>query len=98
MLIDPRCDLEREEALSGREVGGELADLDEQTVVESGSLLVVRPQLRELWMRSLDLRTGLVELGHQPVPVRRCQTRVECVERSLYLSSLTGQRQGDSNP
>ena len=46
VLVDPPRDVGRDEALPGFDVGRELADLDEQPVVEDGAFLVVPPQGR----------------------------------------------------
>ena len=44
VVVDPPRDVGRDEALPGFEVGCELADLDEQPVIEDGTFLVVPPQ------------------------------------------------------
>ena len=44
VVVDPPRDVGRDEALPGFDVGCELADLDEQPVIEDGTFLVVPPQ------------------------------------------------------
>ena len=63
--MDQPRDLRRDEALPGFDVGRELADLDEQPVVEDGTFLVVLPQAGGVGRFRGQRREALLEPGVQ---------------------------------
>ena len=65
VLMDPPRDLRGDEALPGFDVGRELADLDEQPVVEDGTFLVVLPQADGVGRFRGQRREALLEPGVQ---------------------------------